>query len=126
MPPAGACGVYAFFGASVTVRPGPESPASNDGFECRSLALPAGAPFAAHLASVASSAAVRRRLSRPMIVAESGPGIHGGIKPAFVMRTIPAACALASAAVVSENGAIPPRRWHEAHFASRIGATSRL
>src|SRR4051812_4538199 len=61
-----------------------------------------------------------------MIAAESSPGIHGGISPAFVIRTIPAACALASAAVVSENGAIPPSRWHDAHFASRIGATSRL
>ena len=28
-----------------------------------------------------------------MIGAESGPGIHGGISPAFVIRTIPAACA---------------------------------
>ena len=108
------------------MRPGPESPASSDGFEWRSAALPDGAPFAAHWASVASSSLVRRRLSRPMIDAESAPGIHGGIRPAFVIRTIPAACALASAAVVSGNGAIPPRRWHEAHFASRIGATSLL
>jgi hypothetical protein len=60
-----------------------------------------------------------------MIAAESLPGIHGGINPAFVMRTIPDACAFASAAVVSANGAIPPSRWHDAHFVSRIGATSR-
>jgi hypothetical protein len=60
-----------------------------------------------------------------MIGAESGPGIHGGIRPAFVIRTIPAACALASVAEVSGKGAMPPRRWHEAHFESRIGATSR-
>ena len=58
--------------------------------------------------------------------AESAPGIHGGIKPAFVSRTIPDAWARASAAVVSENGAMPPSRWQVAHFASRIGATSRL
>ena len=61
-----------------------------------------------------------------MIGAESSPGIQGGISPAFVSWTMPAACALASAAVVKENGAIPPSRWQEAHFASRIGATSRL
>jgi len=60
-----------------------------------------------------------------MIGAESLPGIHGGIRPAFVSRTIPAACDCASPAVVSENGAMPPSRWHDAHFESRIGATSR-
>jgi hypothetical protein len=36
--------------------------------------------------------------------------LHGGISPALVIRTIPAACARASAAVVSGNGAIPPSR----------------
>jgi hypothetical protein len=61
-----------------------------------------------------------------MIGAESSLGIHGGISPAFVIRTIPAACALASAAVVSAKGAMPPRWWQLAHFASRIGATSAL
>jgi hypothetical protein len=57
--------------------------------------------------------------------AESGPGIHGGIAPDRVICTIPCACALASGAVVSENGAIPPTLWQDAHFASRMGATSR-
>ena len=108
------------------MRPGPDRPASRAGVERRSAGLPAGAPPAAHRASVESSVEVSRRRSRPMIGAESSPGIHGGIRPAFVRRTMPAACALASAAVVSENGAMPPSRWHEAHLASRIGATSRL
>jgi len=60
-----------------------------------------------------------------MIAAESSPGIHGGIRPALVIRTIPSACAFASVDVVSAKGAMPPRRWHDAHFASRMGATSR-
>src|SRR6478752_214645 len=126
MPPPAAWGEYAFGGASVIVRPGPASPAGRTGCECRSLARPSGAPAAAHAASVVSSAGVRRRTPRPTSGAESRPGIHGGISPAFVIRTMPAACALASAAVVNENGAIPPIRWQEAHLASRIGATSRL
>src|SRR5213076_1175284 len=97
----------------------------NDGFVWRSDGLPSGAPLPAHSASVESSALVRRRFSRPTRGAESSPGIQGGISPAFVIRTIPAACAFAWAAVVREKGAIPPSRWHEAHFESRIGATSR-
>src|SRR4051794_7656231 len=125
MPPLIECGVYGFEGASVIVRPGPLRPAPVLGCEWRSAGLPAGAPAADQAARVDSSDFVRRRASRPTRSALSGPGIHGGMAPAFVMRTIPAACSLAAEAVVSENGAIPPRRWHEAHFASRIGATSR-
>ena len=61
----------------------------------------------------------------PTIAAESGPGIHGGMRPAPVIRTMPAACVRAVAAVVSAKGAIPPSRWQLVHLASRIGATSR-
>ena len=105
--------------------PGPVSPAPAEGREWRSEGFPVGAPCALQVASVFSSTAVRRRWLRPMIGAESGPGIHGGMRPAFVIRAIPAACDFASSADVSGNGAIPPSRWHEAHFESRIGATSR-
>ncbi len=125
MPPPVAWGRYGSAGASLIVRPGPPSPAPVDGREWRSDRLPAGAPAAAQAASVLSSIAVSRRRSRPRSGTESRPGIQGGIAPAFVIRTMPLAFALASASVVKENGAIPPIRWQVVHFVSRIGATSR-
>src|SRR5437764_10382094 len=71
---------------------------------------PIGAPACTQAASVDSSLSVNTRTLWPMYAGESGPGIHGGIRCALVAAMIAWACAFASFALVSANGAIPPTR----------------
>jgi hypothetical protein len=66
---------------------------------------------------------VRIRCDWPRYSGESWPGIHGGMRPSFVITRIPFACAFADFADSRENGAIPPGVWHPAHFSAKIGAT---
>lgn len=60
----------------------------------------------------------------PRYAGESGPGIHGGMRPSFVITRMPFAYAAAVRALRRENGAMPPGVWQPAHFSAKIGATS--
>src|SRR5262245_9023667 len=114
--------MYARAGASVTTLPGGFAPVAG-GAGVRPPAL-IGAPAFTQAASVSSSFVVNTRTFWPMYGGESGPGIHGGIRCALVAAIIACACAFASFAVVSANGAIPPTRWQSTQCAARIGPTS--
>src|ERR671920_2196928 len=85
--------------------------------------LPIRAPPRTQRAISFFSAGVRIRLDWPTNEGESCPGIHGGIRPSWVMTRIPFACAFAVFADWSENGAMPPGVWHPAHFCAKIGPT---
>src|SRR5215471_9335703 len=84
---------------------------------------PIGAPLLTQRAISCFSAGVRMRRDWLRYSGESWPGIHGGIRPSFVITRIPSACALADFADRSEKGAIPPGVWQPAHFSAKIGAT---
>src|SRR6185437_181476 len=88
------------------------------------VAVPVGAPARTQRAIRSSCAGVSRLAVCPTNGFESFPGGHGGITPARVAASISAACALASPALVSANGATPPTVWQPAHFVAKIGATS--
>ena len=76
-----------------------------------------------HSAISCFSAGVRIRCDCPRYAGESWPGIHGGIRPSFVITRMPLAWAFADFADRSEKGAIPPGVWQPAHFSAKIGAT---
>ncbi len=116
--------MYGRLGVSVIVRE-PAGAAAARGRR-GAVPVPARAPESTQAAIVAFSAAVSCRCPWPRYGGDSGPGIHGGMRPAATTSAIRVACRRASRALVSAKGAIPPAVWQPAHFERTIGPTSRF
>src|SRR5947208_3765312 len=106
------------------VRGSKTSPFGALGFAGGATRGPVCAPPSTQLAIKSSSRTVSCRLRCPTNGFESRPGGQGGITCACVIALISCACARASLAVASENGAMPPTVWQPTHLLWKIGATS--